>query len=453
MYLLLPGCGSAPKPADPQKAAGPLTAGSERPLGLSKQLPYPDFPLDAAAPGRSTAATETVSIPGSQYLQMHGSRNFKGSGTETSYTLVSSLGSCAWAQYETAELGPARPRSLHISAAAAGTSNQSTELLPLKYWVALADYRLGRWQWLGPFSAPASISLDTVVFSQRHYSPAGRLHVAVFTYGGLLKSCAVKIQRIEIEPGGLPESLERISNAANFTAALQQPQGLDGDFNFIVIGDMRDGEETYIELLNQAAAYDPAFVVNTGDIVPHGYTEEIEAYAALLDRYEVPILSVPGNHDIASGPENYTAYFGSSEWTFDYGGCRIVGLDNANGKFSEAGLSYAKAQLPTAGLCFAALHKPPYLARWEVHGMLPDERGSNMSDMLDIIAGSSTDAVFLGHIHLYDEMQIGGIPWIISGGGGSPLAGKYGFGKAEFGFVVVQVKDGAFTYVWVKKTS
>lgn len=451
LLLLAGGCigqrneSSAPAPAVNTQAA------LAEPQGLSPSLPYPAFPLDPGSPLRQPAASAPVSIPGSSFSASGGQQNYKGKGTETSYALVSTAGRCAWAQYETTALGSARPISIEVNVAAASESLQTAPLLPLKYWVALADYRLGRWQWLGPYNETVSLSLDTSVFGQRYYSPAGGLHVAVFTCGGLLSNCAVKLDSIVIQPGGLAESLTRISNAANFTAAQQQPQGSDGDFNFIVIGDMRDGYATYLELLQQAQAYDPAFIVNTGDIVPHGNAIEFEQYAALLDSYDVPILSVPGNHDVSVGRVNYPLYFGAWEWRFDYDGIRIVGLDNANGKFSDADLGYAKDAFACSTSCFAAFHKPPLIERWKVHGMQPDDQGSNMTPMLDLIRETGVDAVFLGHIHIYDEMEISGIPWIISGGGGSPLAEQYGFGLPEFGFTVVHVHDGAFTYEWVKK--
>lgn len=451
--LTLSACVSSRDPASIPHGNPPAsgTGRGDLPQGLSARLPYPDFPADTAVAARGPAASEAVSIGGSQYVSAAGSQNYPGKGTETSYSLVSS-GSCAWAAYETDAMGGARPSSITINAGPAYLTQNSSENLALLYWVALADYRLGKWQWQGPFSTSTTLALDTQIFSQRYYSNAGKLHLAVFTLGSAQLKAGVKINSIAIQPSGYEEMLARISNSANFAAAAQQPQGADGDFNFIVIGDDRDGEANYVAMLQQMRAYNPAFIVNTGDIVPHGYLAEIERYAGLLDTYDIPILSIVGNHDIISGPANYAKYFGSPEWTFEYGGIRIVGLDNANGKFSDADLAYAHDNLTKEKLCFAAFHRPPLVERWKVHGMLTDDKGSNMTPMLATIKASGAAGVFLGHIHIYDEMDIDGIPWIISGGGGSPLAESYGFGTVEFGFVVVHVHDGAWTFQWVKKT-
>ena len=57
--------------------------------------------------------------------------------------------------------------------------------------------------------------------------------------------------------------------------------------------------------------------------------------------------------------------------------------------------------------------------------------------------------VFLGHIHLYDEMDVEGIRYVITGGAGSGLYAKYGFGKPEYGFFVVRVAPDGITHEWV----
>ena len=68
---------------------------------------------------------------------------------------------------------------------------------------------------------------------------------------------------------------------------------------------------------------------------------------------------------------------------------------------------------------------------------------------MDLIAAANVKAVFLGHIHLFDEMIIDGIPYIISAGGGAGLYKKFGFGKPEHGFVVARVSPDGFSYEWI----
>ena len=68
---------------------------------------------------------------------------------------------------------------------------------------------------------------------------------------------------------------------------------------------------------------------------------------------------------------------------------------------------------------------------------------------MNLIKEAKMPMVFLGHIHLYDEMDIDGTKYIISAGGGAKLYSKYEFGKAEFGFVLVQVRPKGITHQWV----
>jgi predicted phosphodiesterase len=239
-----------------------------------------------------------------------------------------------------------------------------------------------------------------------------------------------------------------LNNADAIRQALADPDGTDGEFSFIVIGDTRHGDAVHTGLLEQALAYDPVFVINTGDMVNNGTLDEWEHYRGLIADYPVPIIHVAGNHDIGKGRDNYRKLIGEFNWSFDYADCRFIGLDNSGGTFAQYDLDFASEALNTTRLTFVAFHKPPAVGRWKVHSMAAGKGGE---EMLELIADANVCEVYLGHIHLYDEMQIGAVNYIISGGGGAGLYGHYDFGKAEYGFMVVHVKDGQCTSEWVKR--
>ena len=153
----------------------------------------------------------------------------------------------------------------------------------------------------------------------------------------------------------------------------------------------------------------------------------------------IPILHLPGNHDVFYGPKTFRRYVGESNWYFDLGGFRIIGLDNATGRFSAKALAFARKTLTSQKICLVAFHTPPPIGRWAAHGMIKDQKRGHWGEVMDLIKEAKVPMVFLGHIHLYDEMDIGGTKYIISAGGGAPLYGSYNFGKPEYGFVVVQV--------------
>lgn len=235
----------------------------------------------------------------------------------------------------------------------------------------------------------------------------------------------------------------------NIKAVLANQADLSKGFDFVVIGDSRDGAEVYNRLLNRARAFSPLFILNTGDFVREGQPFEYESYVKQIAPFDIPILHLPGNHDVRYGPETYRKYVGESNWYFDLDGFRIIGLDNATGKFSEEAVRFAQGILTSRKICLVAFHIPPAIGRWVAHAMIDDQKGGQGGQMMDLIKEAKVPMVFLGHIHLYDEMDIDGTKFIISAGGGAKLYNKYNFGRPEFGFVLVRVSPQGITHQWV----
>lgn len=257
------------------------------------------------------------------------------------------------------------------------------------------------------------------------------------------------------------KQLTLLSNDGNIAAieALQTPA--NGCFSFFVIGDNRGGDKVYASLITQMDTYArqhkkgdrPLFALHTGDIVPHGTRSEWEHYARMRERLSLPMVYVRGNHELksAEGPGNYLDLVGPLNWTFDFGGCRFIGLDNATHQFSESSVEFLKRQLGAKkpAHVFVAFHEPPHVGRWVVHSVDSDSAGGRGGEVLAALTKYGASAVFLGHIHLFDEMELDGVPYIISGGGGAPLYSSYGFGKPEHGYVVVHVTPKAVSWDWV----
>ena len=217
----------------------------------------------------------------------------------------------------------------------------------------------------------------------------------------------------------------------------------------MVIGDNRDGAEVYNRLLNRAKAYNPLFILNTGDFVREGQAFEYENYIKQIASVDIPILHLPGNHDVRYGSETYRKYVGDLNWVFDLGDFRIIGLDNATGKFTEETVAFARKNLTSQKICLVAFHIPPAIGRWTVHAMIDDQKGGLGGEVMNLIKEAKVPMVLMGHIHLYDEMDMDGTKYIISAGGGAKLYGKYNFGKPEFGFVLVRVRPAGITHQWV----
>ena len=235
----------------------------------------------------------------------------------------------------------------------------------------------------------------------------------------------------------------------NIKAILAKQEASSEGFDFVVIGDNRDGAEVYNRLVNRAKAFNPIFILNTGDFSREGQAFEYENYIKQIASVDIPILHLPGNHDVRYGSEIYRKYVGDLNWVFDLGGFRFIGLDNATGKFTEETVSFARKNLASQKICLVAFHRPPAIGRWTVHAMIDDQKGGHGGEVMNLIKEAKVPMVFLGHIHLYDEMDIDGTKYIISAGGGAKLYSKYNFGKPEFGFVLVQVRPKGITHQWV----
>lgn len=258
---------------------------------------------------------------------------------------------------------------------------------------------------------------------------------------------ALALLLILLPQGGIAAEL---SNRANIYKIWADKTGLDGGFNFIIVGDSREGDKTYKAILEKSREYSPLFIVNTGDLVSNGTLKEWDHYKKLIENVEIPMLSVCGNHDVAKGYSNFKNLIGEPNWFFDYGNYRFISIDNARGGFSADTIKFLQKYLQTDKSCFVFFHKPPAVEHWKVHSMNSDGAGGRGGEAMKLMAEAGVKAVFLGHIHLFDDMTIDGIPYVISAGGGAALYKKYKFGKHEHGFVVARVSPEGFSYEWVK---
>ena len=244
----------------------------------------------------------------------------------------------------------------------------------------------------------------------------------------------------------VPALAAPLSISENIGAIWADKNALSGELRFVVIGDSRSGDAVYEKLLQMSEQYNPLFIVNTGDMVPSGQKAEFDHYGDLLAGVAIPVIHVPGNHDVESGTANYRKYFGESNWYFDYGQYRFIGLDNSKGTFSNTTLAFAEKYLDTAKTAIVFFHKPPPEGRWKVHSM---DGGAAWVKMKNLIADANAPYVIMGHIHLYDEMDVGEVKYIISAGGGAGLYGKYGFGRAEHGMLLVKMNTGGVSHEWI----
>lgn len=214
---------------------------------------------------------------------------------------------------------------------------------------------------------------------------------------------------------------------------LEELQQIKGRFTFAVIGDTRSGDDTYRKIVNMVMEHKPAFVINLGDVVRRpGSLSDWKRFRELSSPITVPYFLAPGNHDAADEEsecifrEQVALPGNGLYYSFSAGNSLFVVLDSylAGHKREISGeqTDWLADVLKAAGKRhkFVFLHHPLYSDRLSLSGTLaghPKKR-DRLRDLLEFY---SVDAVFAGHLHLYQRKVFDGLTQIISGGGGAPL--------------------------------
>ncbi|MBI5526963.1 MAG: metallophosphoesterase [Deltaproteobacteria bacterium] len=244
-------------------------------------------------------------------------------------------------------------------------------------------------------------------------------------------------------------------------------------FRFAVYGDSR-AAAPYLEdhaehraLAAAIAGESPEFYINTGDLVFAGAMDG-EWYLFFDTSGPImplsPFYPVAGNHE-EGGEKTWAALFdlpGDGEanlyYSFDYSnshfivlcsGCGLGAADPQIAWFSSD--IAAAAQNAEVENVFVAFHEPAYT--YSDHSA----DGDAQANVVPLLKQHGVRAVFSGHNHLYERIQMEGVTYLTLGGGGAPLydldeGEKPGLVKAEKvrHYAVFDV-DGTAVHVKVKK--
>ncbi len=183
-----------------------------------------------------------------------------------------------------------------------------------------------------------------------------------------------------------------------------------------------------------AMAREPALLaLHVGDIAYRGQRE----YGRFLKAAEAlpfPIFAVPGDHDhdVVHGYETWDDLFGGRDRVIEQDGLRIVLLDTSSESVSEASMRFLDEALkpPPAGQApprwtVVLTHVPPYKpgspggqARATDHA----QRDLKAADaLLERLRAARVTLLCAGHIHGFRLADQGGVPMVISGGGGKDV--------------------------------
>jgi len=201
-------------------------------------------------------------------------------------------------------------------------------------------------------------------------------------------------------------------------------------FRFVAYGDTRSQPAEHASVIAAIIDSAPEIVIHTGDLVTDGTNYslwEAEFFSPAYDlMINTPLLAVLGNH------ENNASWFydlfslpNNEQWfAFTYGNVRFIGLNTCtdyttgSSQYSWLAAELQSAEYTSATWHVVYFHHPPYTAT-SSHG----DDANVKQYLVPLFEQNGVDVVFNGHSHAYERYFNNGIYYIVTGGGGAPLAG------------------------------
>ncbi|MCC6277243.1 MAG: metallophosphoesterase [Oligoflexia bacterium] len=192
------------------------------------------------------------------------------------------------------------------------------------------------------------------------------------------------------------------------------------DFHFSAMGDTHIGSDTggtlFATVLSRSQAMGDAFAVIAGDNTNSGLESEMHGFQGQRQSVTMPSLPAIGNHDIFFGGwGRYKSIIGKSIYTVDAGLARLFFLDTANGTFGESQLNWIREQLlaNTKPIKIVVMHFPIYTGEFSsLFKLSSDEEATIFKAMMNEFG---VQLVISGHYHGFNEKDIGGTKYVVSG--------------------------------------
>jgi 3',5'-cyclic AMP phosphodiesterase CpdA len=240
------------------------------------------------------------------------------------------------------------------------------------------------------------------------------------------------------------------------------PPSITDASNYIVLGDSRDGYDTFQEIIKKINNSNPIFVIDNGDLVFSGKPNQYRIFDNMVKGISTTFLTTLGNHDIRNdGRAIYTKLYGPAYYSFDFGTSHFIFLDSSRGFVEAQAIPDAqyewlerdliKAQGKTI---YVISHIPSTDPREDVKANdiqsyidQANQDGTSLEQIIEMYADNmdfahgfrtteeasrfeglmsqyNVDTVYLSHIHSYYDYTINNVRYVISGGGGAEILSK-----------------------------
>jgi len=249
------------------------------------------------------------------------------------------------------------------------------------------------------------------------------------------------------EPGGELGAARALAAPARTAVQLARlaasPRPPGGTFRFSIIGDAEPGRfwfsralfnrapDAFWTLLARADRSGADFIVQLGDMVSRGVLRNFLDFLARLRGAAVrtPYLTVIGNHDRrnphgVSDDHAYRALFGGTNYAFERGGWRFVAVDTSAGRLLPSQLEWLKEVLAGDRPTVVFTHMPPApLGEWTDFAGRKGAGGFRIGaeEFMRLMSERRVARVYMGHVHGFGVLDRGGVRYVLTGGGGSPL--------------------------------
>ena len=253
----------------------------------------------------------------------------------------------------------------------------------------------------------------------------------------------------------LPFLIPFIADAASIkevTQSVERVKSIKPPFQFALIGDSRDGERVYTQLIQRILERKSDFVIHLGDMISRPGEKAWKDFFEISKSIDLPFFPVVGNHETGGtlrGEEMYRKQFilpeGKPYYSFQTGGSLFVVLDSeeGGGRIIDDQWSWLNHCLSSSNEIFKMvfLHRPLFPPKGSLKtGSAMDKYPEERDRLHQLFVKTGVKAVFTGDDHRYDRGEKDRVLYLITGGGGAPL-------------YALKERGGYFHFVWVSVES
>lgn len=196
-------------------------------------------------------------------------------------------------------------------------------------------------------------------------------------------------------------------------------------FTFAMVGDLHVSQgntDRFKQILKGARDEGDEFIILLGDLVDRG---DVGSFSAIKDAlkefgFEGRVLPLLGNHEIFDGGwAEFGSSWGASHYSVTVGNSRFVALDTADGMVGESQFEWLSQELlkqTSSAHTFILSHYMPIVPGQRTYLRLSNQTEAERLMKLGSLRG--VRGVFGGHYHSFCRENVGGVEYVVAGGGG-----------------------------------